>query len=87
MSDAPTADQDLLPPLPEGLTQWTGIGLPALPDGLTDVLQAITDIGNAVVAVLNLIKSVLDILAKITIDLDPAKAILAAAIAAIEAGL
>lgn len=89
MSDAPIPipEDDLLPPLPDTATKWAGFGLPTPPDALTDVVQSVADIGNAAVAVLNLIKSVLDVLANITIDLDPAKAVLAAAIAAIEEGL
>lgn len=91
MSDAPIAiplpADDLLPPLPDGVSKWTGIALPSAPAELTGVLQSITDIGNATVALLNIVKTLLDVLANITIDLDPAKAILAASIAALEAGL
>lgn len=89
MSDAPIPipEDDLLPPLPDSLSKWVGIGLPTPPAELTGVLQTITDIGNATVAILNIVKTLLDVLASITIDLDPAKAILAAAITAIEEGL
>jgi hypothetical protein len=89
VSDAPFTipEDDLLPPLPESLSKWTNVALPIPPPELTGVLQTITDIGNATVAILNIIKTLLDTLANITIDLDPAKAILAAAIAAIEEGI
>jgi hypothetical protein len=80
MSDAP------LPALP-GLTAWKSVTLPKPPSAITDAISGIAALGNSTVSVLGVVSEILDTLAGVSIDTDPAKAVLAAAIRVIETGL
>lgn len=81
MSDAPE-----LPAL-TSLTAWTGIALPSPPTEITATIDGIAALGNATVSVLQIVSGVLDVIAGLTIETDPTKAVLDAAIKAIEEGL
>lgn len=69
------------------LTAWKGIALPKLPAEVGSAIDGIAALGNATVSALTVVTSILDIIAGVTIDLDPAKIILNAAITAVEEGL
>lgn len=81
------AEQPTPVALLEYTTEWQGIGLPKLPPELTAALEALSSLGNTATAGLQLVADLLDVIANLNISLDPVKAVLKAAIAAIEAGL
>lgn len=83
MSDAPDGS---LPAL-AGLTAWQGLALPKAPTEVTSAIDGIAQLGNATVGVLGVVSGILDTLATLTIETDPAKAVLDAAIRVIEEGL
>jgi hypothetical protein len=89
VSDAPIPfpEEDLLPPLPDKLTQWKSLELPDAPVELTDPIAKLAEIGKNTVAILTAIRAVLNLLAQTSIELDPVKLLLSASILAIEEGL
>lgn len=81
MSDAPE-----LPAL-AALSSWQGVALPKLPTEITTAVEGIAALGNATVSVLQVVSGVLDVLAGVSIETDPTKALLNTAIRVLEDGL